>query len=182
MSEEMPGHDALQPLSKTQTAQVEATIARLEGQKKSRWDIPVGTEKTWDLRITPEFVILYSDGVEDFNPWYEAWPVGPGQSPFGPAIAPPLLLGYWAFWFFCECAGGLGGSPEGVAATWEGEIVEPCPVGTVVRFRGRLARKYIKRGRQYVRIEVTMEDAETGKLLYRHAQETLAQYQKVEGE
>jgi hypothetical protein len=180
MPENLPRPDALQPLTRTQIEQNQAYIARLATQKKSRWDIPVGTEKVWDMRITPEFVILYADGVEDYNPWYEAWPVGPGKSPFGGAIAPPMLLGYWAFWFYCECAGGIGGSQEGVAAMWESEILEPCPVGTNARFRGKLAKKYVKRDRQYVRIEVTVEDADSGKLLFRHAQETLSQYQKVD--
>ncbi|MFC1990745.1 hypothetical protein ACFLU9_01165 [Chloroflexota bacterium] len=180
MPENTVKYDALQPLTKTQIEKNEAYIAKLQENKKSRWDIPEGTELTWEMRITPEFAIIYSDPVEDYNPWYEAWPDGPGESPFGGAIAPPLLLGYWAFWFYGIWAGGRGGAPDGVAVSFDSQIIEPCPLGTLVRYRGRLAKKYIKRGRQYVRIEITVEDAETGKLLFKHAQETLAKYAKVE--
>ena len=47
----------------------------------------VGDELTRDLHLTPELVILYADGVEDYNPWYEAWLMNTwqveGESPFG---------------------------------------------------------------------------------------------------
>lgn len=180
MPEKKSRPDLLQPLTGTQVKKNEEYIARLSKTKTTRWDIPEGTELTWDTCVSPEFAIIYSDPVEDYNPWYEAWPIPPGESPFGPAIAPPMLLGYWSFWFYVVAAGAIGGASRGVAAFWDTWIVNPCPLGTTVRYHGKLAKKYLKRGRQYVRIETTVEDAKTGKLYMRHAQETLAQYAKIQ--
>lgn len=174
----MAKHDDLQPLTITQIAQIGEYLAKLERQHKSLWDIPEGEELSWEMRVTPELVILYCDGVEDYNPWYEAWPVGPGESPFGTAIVPPLLLGYWQKWFHRQARG--AGEVGGVAAAWDTEVIAPCPVGTLVRYRARQVRRYIKRGRQYVRAEITVEDASTGQLFVRHAREALAKYAKVE--
>jgi acyl dehydratase len=180
VSKTAPAHDDLQPLSKTQIAQVEDYLASLKENNQSMWDIPEGTERTWEMEITPELVILYADGVEDFNPWYEAWPVGPGESPFGTAVAPPLLAPRHQSWFHRE---GMGRSEVGgVAAGWRTEFIAPVMVGTTVRFHGRLTKRYVKRGRQYTEREFTIEDAATGKLLVRHTAIALAKYARVEDE
>ena len=178
MTESIPKHDDLQPLSKTQIAQIEEYIAKLERQHLSMWDIPEGTELTWEMTVTPELVILYADGVEDYNPWYEAWPVGPGESPFGTAITPTLLLPFWQNWFHRQGRGTA--EVGGVAAGWRTELIAPCPVGTVVRYHGKLTKKYIKRDRQYTEREFIIEDAKTGKVFCKHTAVALAKYAKVE--
>jgi acyl dehydratase len=176
----MPAHDDLQPLSKTQIAQIEEYLAKLERTKQSMWDLAVGAELTWDMKITPELVILYCDGAEDYNPWYEAWPVGPGASPFGTAVAPPLLVPRWQSWFHRE---GIGKSSVGaVAAGWRTELVAPVMVGTTVQYHGEFTKKYVKRGRQYTENEVTVKDVDSGQLLVKHAVITLAKYEPVAGE
>lgn len=180
MSEKKSSPNVLQPLTRTQIAKNEAYIARLEQVKTTRGELPVGTELTWEMCVSPEFAVLYADPVEDYNLWYEAWPMGPGESPFGTAIAPPMLLGHFAFWFWVVATGGLGGGRGGVATSWDSYIVAPIQLGTTVRCRGKLADKFVKRGRQYVRMEMTVEDAETGKLLFRHAYESLSRYAKAE--
>jgi acyl dehydratase len=180
MAEREPAHDDLQPLSKTQVEQVKAFLARLETGHSSMWDLPDDYEATWDMRVSPELVILYADGVEDYNPWYEAWPVGPGESPFGSAIAPPLLVPFWQHWFHRE---GRGAAEVGGMATgWRTEFVAPVPVGATVRYRGRVSKKYIKRGRQYVEREFTVVDADTEKLYVRHTAIAIAKYAQVEPE
>ena len=174
MPDHVVAHDDLQPLTQTQILQLEAYLAKLESEHSSMWDIPEGTELTWEMKVTPELVILYADGVEEYNPWYEAWPVGPGESPFGTAIAPPLLVPYWQHWFHRE---GMGRAEiGGVATGWRTEFLEPIFVGTTVRYHGKLVNKYIKRGRQYTEREFTIEDATTGKLLVRHTAIALAKY------
>jgi acyl dehydratase len=180
MSEKVPAHDDLQPLSKTQIVQLEEYLAKLESAHGSMWEIPEGTELTWEMKITPELVILYADGVEDYNPWYEAWPVPPGQSPFGTAIAPPLLVPFWQNWFHRQ---GMGRAEVGGVATgWRTEFFAPVFVGTTVRYHGKLTKKYVKRGRQYTEREFTVEDAATGKLLVKHTAVALAKYAKTEPE
>jgi hypothetical protein len=178
MSDEPIAHDDLQPMSETQVAQLEAHIAKLERGHQSMWEIPEGTELTWDLVVSPELVIMYADGVEDYNPWYEAWPVGPGESPFGTAVAPPMLVPRMQHYFHRE---GQGRSEiGGVAVSWSTELIEPVLIGTTVRWHGKLTRRYIKRGRQYTEREFTIVDAETGKLLIRHTATALAQFARVE--
>lgn len=142
------------------------------------WDLKIGQSATWEMKVTPELVILFADGVEDYNPWYEAWPVPPGSSPFGEAVAPPLLLPFWQNWFHRE---GLGKSEVGGVATgFRTEFVKPCPVGRTVRYHGEVTKKYLKRGRRYVEREFTIEDAETGDLYVRHTAIAMASYQKVD--
>ena len=174
----MAAHDDLQPLTTTQIAQVRDYVEKLEQNNHRMWDIPLGTERTWDMKITPEMVILYADGVEDFNPWYEAWPVGPGESPFGTAIAPPLLVPYRQHWFHREGEGKA--EVGGMATEWKTEFFAPVMVGSTVRYQGKLTRKFVKRGRQYTQREFTVTDAETGKLLLKHTAIALSQYKKVD--
>jgi acyl dehydratase len=179
VTDRTPAHDDLQPLSNTQIQQLEAYLEKLQRQHGSMWDIAEGTEITWEMKITPELVILYADGVEDYNPWYEAWPVPPGESPFGAAIAPPLLVPFWQNWFHRQ---GMGRSEVGGVATgWRTEFFAPVLVGTTVRYHGKLTRKYVKRGRQYTEREFTVIDAESGKLLVKHTAVALARYSRIAG-
>jgi len=178
MTEHVPAHDDLQPLSETQMAQLEEFLAKIDEGHSSMWDLPDDFAGSWDMRVSPELAILYADGVEDYNPWYEAWPVAPGSSPFGTAIAPPLLLPFWQNWFHRENLGRT--EVGGVATGWRTELVEPCPIGRTVRYHGRVTKKYVKRGRRYVEREFTIEDAETGQLYVRHTAVALAGYAKVD--
>ena len=75
-------------------------IKELEQDCQTYWDmVQVGDTLSRELHLTPELIILYSDGVEDFNPWYEAWRMNSwrveGESPFGGAIVPPLLVSHF---------------------------------------------------------------------------------------
>jgi len=179
MSEHVVAHDDLQPMSKTQVEQLEVFLAKLDADHGSMWDIQEGTELTWEMRVSPELVVLYADGVEDYNPWYEAWPLGPGESPFGTAIAPPLLVPYWQNWFHRQ---GMGRSEVGGVATgWRTEFFAPVMVGTTVRYHGKLTKKYVKRGRQYTEREFTVEDADTGKLLVKHTAIALSNFAPLDG-
>ena len=92
--------DVLNPMSPIQIAQTRAFIDGLEHGSQTYWDmVEIGDELSRELEITPELVILYADGVEDYNPWYEAWRMNtwriPGESPFGGAIVPPLLVSHF---------------------------------------------------------------------------------------
>jgi acyl dehydratase len=178
MPESGPAHDDLQPLSETQIDQLESYLRRLNAGHTSMWDLPDDFEATWEMRVSPELVILYADGVEDYNPWYEAWPVAPGESPFGPAIAPPLLLPFWQNWFHREGRGGT--EVGGVATGWRTEFVAPCPVGTTVRYHGRVSKKYVKRGRQYIEREFTVVDSESGEVYVRHTAIAIAKYARID--
>lgn len=180
MSDNQPSHDDLQPLSSAQVEQLETYLAGIDQGHTSMWELEEGDEGTWEMTVSPELVILFADGVEDYNPWYEAWPVPPGSSPFGPAVAPPLLLPFWQNWFHRQ--GRNTTEVGGVATGWRTEFVAPCPVGRTVRYHGRVTKKYVKRQRQYVEREFTIEDAETGQLYARHTAIALAKYATVDEE
>jgi acyl dehydratase len=170
-------HGALSPMSPVQFAQTRAFIKSLEEDSQTYWDmVEIGDELSRDLHITAELVILYADAVEDFNPWYEGWKMNtwhvPGSSPFGPAIVPPLLVSHFVLSVqFDHTKPFAIGS---IHTFHDTELIEPIPVGATVRITTRAADKYEKRGRRYVRHEVTVEDKATGTLYMRETRDILS--------
>ena len=169
--------DELRPMSEIQIAQTRAFIEGLEQGSQSYWDmVQVGDELSRDLHITPELVILYADAVEDFNPWYEAWKMNTwhiaGESPFGRAIVPPLLVSHFVLSVqFDQSKPFAIGS---IHTYHDSEIVEPIPVGATVRITTRAIDKYEKRGRRYVRHQVTVTDSRDGTLYFRETRDILS--------
>ena len=89
--------DSLRPMTNLQIQQTREFVTSLDEVCQTYWDmVNVGDVLTRELHITPELVILYADAVEDYNPWYEGWRMNtwyiPGESPFGGAIVPPLMV------------------------------------------------------------------------------------------
>jgi acyl dehydratase len=169
--------DALRPMAPIQVEQTRDFIARLEQGTQTYWDmVEIGDELSRDLHITPELVILYADAVEDFTPWYEAWKMNtwhiPGESPFGGAIVPPLLVSHFVLSVqFDHTKPFAIGS---IHTFHNSEIVAPIPVGATVRITTRAADKYEKRGRRYVRHDVTVTDVEDGTLYFRETRDILS--------
>lgn len=167
----------LRPQSPLQREQTRAFIKSLEEECQTYWDmVEIGDELSRDLHITPELVILYADAVEDFNPWYEGWKMNtwhiPGESPFGGAIVPPLLVSHFVLSVqFDDTKPFAIGS---IHTFHDSEIIEPIPVGATVRITTRAADKFEKRGRRYVRHEVTVTDVPTGKLFFRETRDILS--------
>ncbi len=56
----------------------------------------------------------------------------------------------------------------------DSEILEPIPVGATVRIEAKAIDKFVKRGRRYVRHEVKVEEAATGKLFFREVRDILS--------
>jgi len=177
MTSESVRTDELRPMSPIQVAQTRGFITALEQKCQTYWDmVEVGDELSRDLHITPELVVLYADGVEDFNPWYEAWKMNTwqvaGESPFGGAIVPPLLVSHFVLSVqFDHTRPFAIGS---IHTFHDTEILEPIPVGATVRITTRATDKYVKRERRYVRHEVTVTDAQTGTLYCREVRDILS--------
>ena len=177
MSQRSVRTDDLRPMTEVQVRQVREFVDKLETGSETYWDmVNVGDERTREIRITPEIVILYADGVEDYNPWYEGWLMNTGviegESPFGTAIVPPLLLSHFAITVQFDHERPF---PIGSIHTYhDTEIIEPVPVGTLVRFRAKATDKFVKRERRYVRHEITVEDAATGKLFLRETRDIMS--------
>lgn len=167
----------LRPMSEIQAAQTQEFINGLEQGSETYWDmVAVGDELSRDLQITPELVILYADGVEDFNPWYEAWRMNSwridGDSPFGGAIVPPLLVSHFVLSVqFDHTRPFAIGS---IHTFHDSEILEPIPVGATVRISTRAVDKYEKRGRRYVRHEAQVRDVEKDTLYFRETRDILS--------
>ena len=172
-----PRTDGLRPMTPVQIRQTRDFIQSLEQKSQTYWDmIEVGAVLSRELHITPEVVILYADAVEDYNPWYEGWRMNtwhiPGESPFGPAIVPPLLVSHFVLSVqFDHTKPFAIGS---IHTFHDSEIFEPILVGATVRINAKAIDKFVKRGRRYVRHEVTVEDVKTGKLHFRETRDILS--------
>lgn len=177
MSEPTAGTDALRPMTSIQVQQTRDFVESLDQESQPYWDmVEIGDELSRDLHLTPELVILYADGVEDFNPWYEGWVMNKwhidGQSPFGGAIVPPLLVSHFVLSVqFDHTKPFAVGS---IHTFHDTTIHEPIPVGATVRILTRATDKFVKRERRYVRHEVTVTDSETGVLYLSETRDILS--------
>ena len=177
MSEHDIKTDGLRPMSEVQIRQTREFIDSLASESQTYWDmVTVGDSLSRELHITPELVILYADAGEDFNPWYEGWRMNtwniPGESPFGGAIVPPLLVSHFVLSVqFDHTKPFAIGS---IHTFHDSEIFEPIPVGATVRITARAIDKYVKRERRYVRHEVTVEDVAKGTLYLSETRDILS--------
>ena len=173
----LPATDALTPMTAIQVRQVRNFVDSLAEESQTYWDmVAIGDELSRELHISPELVILYADAVEDFNPWYEGWKMNtwqiPGESPFGPAVVPPLLVSHFVLSVqFDHTKPFAVGS---IHTFHDSEIIEPIPVGATVRITTRAIDKFIKRERRYVRHEVHVTDVTTGTLYLREVRDILS--------
>jgi acyl dehydratase len=172
-----PATDDLRPMTEIQIQQTRDFIFSLQEECQTYWDmVEVGDVLSRDLTITPELVILYADAVEDYNPWYEGWRMNtwhiPGESPFGPAIVPPVLVSHFVLSVqFDHTKPFAIGS---IHTFHDSEILAPIPVGATVRITATAIDKYEKRGRRYIRHEVTVTDVESGTLYFRETRDILS--------
>ncbi len=177
MSDQILRTDELRPMTEIQVAQTRDFIAALEQDCKTYWDmVEVGDVLSRDLTITPELVVLYADAVEDFNPWYEAWTMNgwrsAGSSPFGGAIVPPMLVSHFILSVQFDHTKPF--SIGSIHSFHDTDILAPIPIGATVRITTTAVGKFEKRGRRYLRHEVTVDDAETGKPYARETREIMS--------
>jgi acyl dehydratase len=106
--------------------------------------------------ITPGMVAHYADAVQDHNSWYF------GESPFGGAVAPALILHsevYRTVDWYLSYFGNLH-------ARQEFEFFHPIIVGETVTTRRQIVDRYAKRDREYLVMEVGIYGSD-GRLLNR---------------
>jgi acyl dehydratase len=169
--------DDLRPMTEIQIQQTRDFVSSLDEKSETYWDMTqVGDVLSRELRITPELVILYADAVEDFNPWYEGWLMNKwyidGESPFGKAVVPPLLVSHFVLSVqFDHTKPFAIGS---VHTFHDSEIFEPIPVGATVRITTTAIDKFVKRERRYVRHEVEVCDSLTGRKYFREVRDILS--------
>jgi acyl dehydratase len=172
-----PVTDALRPMTSIQIQQTRDFVDSLNEKCETYWDmVEVGDELSRDLHLSAELIILYADAVEDYNPWYEGWLMNTwtkhGESPFGGAIVPPLLLSHFVLSVqFDHTKPFAIGS---IHTYHDSQIIEPIPVGSTVRISTRATDKYIKRERRYVRHEVKVTDVDTGTLYFTETRDILS--------
>lgn len=169
--------DALRPMTDIQVQQTRAFVDGLNAKSQTYWDmVTVGDELSRDLHLTPELVVLYADGVEDYNPWYEAWAMNTwtveGESPFGGAVVPPVLVSHFVLSVQFDHTKPFA---IGTIHTYHDSTVHaPIPVGRTVRISTKAVDKFEKRGRRYVRHEVTVTDAHDGTLYLTEVRDNLS--------
>ena len=172
-----PTTDALRPMTDIQIQQTREFVASLDSVSESYWDmVNVGDVLARDLHITPELVIMYADCVEDYNPWYEGWLMNTwtieGDSPFGGAVVPPMLVSHFVLSVqFDHTKPFAIGS---VHTMHDSEILAPIPVGATVRIQTKAIDKSVRRERRYVRHEVQVTDAATGKPYFKEIRDIMS--------
>jgi len=174
-----PKTDGLCPMTEVQIDQTRAFVETLKSEMGAQtyWDmVTVGDVLSRELTITPEVVILYADAVEDYNSWYEGWRMNTwrieGQSPFGPAIVPPLMMSHFVLSVqFDHTKPFAIGS---IHTYHDTELIAPIPVGATVRITATAIDKFEKRGRRYVRHEVLVADAATGSPFMKEVRDILS--------
>ena len=120
--------------------------------------VQVGEEFTSDdFLIKPEDVETFAFAVDDHHPWYF------DDSPFGGAIAHPVLLGNQALMMRHS----RYIVPAGLHAKMQFEFIEPLRVGMRVRSYGKVIDKFEKRGRYYMVTEFATKDEASGVVLTR---------------
>ena len=169
--------DELRPMTPGQGRKERDFVASLEMGSQTYWDmIELGSVLSRELQITPELVILYADAVEDYNPWYEGWRMNTwrieGESPFGGAIVPPLMMSHFVLSVqFDHTKPFAIGS---IHTFHDTEILAPIPVGATVRITATAVDKFEKRGRRYVRHEVVVTDTQSDKIYMRELRDILS--------
>lgn len=169
--------DELRPMTPVQVRKERDFVASLEMGSQTYWDmIELGSVLSRELQITPELVILYADAVEDYNPWYEGWRMNTwrieGESPFGGAIVPPLMMSHFVLSVqFDHTKPFAIGS---IHTFHDTEILAPIPVGATVRITATAVDKFEKRGRRYVRHEVVVTDTQSDKIYMRELRDILS--------
>lgn len=172
-----PATDSLRPMTELQIRQTREFVESVQEKSEAYWDmVEVGDELSRELELTPELVILYADAVEDYNPWYEGWLMNTwrkeGESPFGAAIVPPLLVSHFVLSVqFDHTKPFAVGS---IHTFHDSRIIRPIPVGATVIIRTKAVDKFVKRGRRYVRHEATVTDAGTGELYFTEIRDILS--------
>ncbi|MES2492457.1 MAG: MaoC family dehydratase [Pseudomonadota bacterium] len=168
---------SLKPNSAIQDAQTREFIRGLEQGSQTYWDmVQIGDELSRELEITPELVILYCDGVEEYNSWYEGWRMNVwrinGESPFGGAIVPPLMMSHFALSVqFDHTRPFAIGS---IHTAHDTQLLKPIPVGAKVRITTRALDKFEKRGRRYVHHEVLVTNVADGSTYMRETRDILS--------
>jgi acyl dehydratase len=177
MSESTPAVAELRPMTSIQAEQTRDFVNSLAQAAQPYWDmVEIGDELARDLHLNAELVTLYADGVEDYNPWYEGWAMDKwhveGESPFGGAIVPPLLVSHFVLSVqFDHTKPFAVGS---IHTYHDTTIHAPIPVGSTVRIATKAVDKYVKRERRYVRHEVTVTDTESGTLYLTEVRDILS--------
>jgi acyl dehydratase len=95
-----------------------------------------------------------------------------GESPFGPAIVPPLIISHFVLSVqFDHTKPFAIGS---IHTYHDTEIIAPIPIGATVCITATAIDKFVKRDRRYVRHEVLVEDAGPGKRFLKEVRDILS--------
>jgi len=135
-----------------------------DGQRYEDLELPTDWELYAEFRLTAEMNELYLFALDDNNPWYA------GQSPFGASLAHPIaLVQLGTRPVIKQFPVKVPAGQSSLHAKMDCEFLHPAIVGEHYREQGRLAEKYVRRGRRYLVTEgrfLNGDDVEV--LRYRH--------------
>lgn len=111
-----------------------------------------------EIVITHHWIEKYMQSIDDRNPWYTQ------DSPFGGPVAPAAVFNYEMEMFRGWHPPYSKGKVVNTSQTWE--FRRPMRPGQRVLLKGRVADRYVRRGREHIAMETTAYD-EQGEVLCR---------------
>ncbi len=109
----------------------------------------------FELEVTPELANYCMMGTNNRNPWFM------GESPFGGAVAPPIMIQALsarvrALYLWGDFVGPVFVEPPGIHCAFDATYINPVKVGEKITVKGKCKDNYEKRGRRYIEIETTV--------------------------
>ena len=124
-------------------------------EQKTWQDAEIGDDLGSVVQVmSHEEINRYTESLDDADPWYRE------GSPWGGPIAPPLILVNEYIRLFKKKYHG-GAWSGSLHSKMEFETIRPPLAGAVITTTGKIADKYLKRGRWSLVIETSSRD-ETG--------------------
>lgn len=136
----------------------------LDGERFEDLELPTEWELYAEFRLTSEMNELYTFSLDDQNPWYV------GSSPTGrPLVHPIALVQLGTRPVLRQFPVRVPDGESSLHAKMDVEYLQPAEVGELYREQGRLAERYVRRGRRYLVTEGRFTTEDGGEVLrYRH--------------
>ena len=146
-------------------------------QKRKLSDMKEGEEfKPLEFKMTPEVIGFNCIALDDRHPWYTQ------DSPFGGRIVPSLDAQFCAIRIAVNhrdgaLTGALFEKPGLIHYVYDAEYFEPARIGETVKITGKCAKRYEKRGRDYMDFEYEIH-GQDGRLVCKYKNSFLLEYRK----
>ncbi|MBO1075051.1 hypothetical protein [Roseomonas marmotae] len=123
--------------------------------------------------LSPFVVREYCHGNEMHHPWF--------QDTDRPMVPPTMVHLQKLRLYTRACPAGTGPTAR-VHVEYDADCHAPAYAGEMLRATGRVAQRYVKRGRTYVQIEIDLRAVEDGRPLITYRDTVIISYKPGEAE